>query len=115
MLGEYEEYITKLFGYDKVLPMNTGVEGGETAIKLARYVVYSPCTPYPLTSYLTPSRVTGVGAMTSRVFLAIKPRSCLHPEISGEGHCQQYPPRATSRVMVVLVSRLLVKNGGPSE
>lgn len=35
-LGEYEEYITKLLGYDKVLPMNTGVEGGETAIKLAR-------------------------------------------------------------------------------
>lgn len=36
VLGEYEEYVTKLFGYDKVLPMNTGVEGGETAIKLAR-------------------------------------------------------------------------------
>ena len=36
ILGEYEEYITQLFGYDKVLPMNTGVEGGETAIKLAR-------------------------------------------------------------------------------
>ena len=36
VLGEYEEYITNLFGYDKVLPMNTGVEGGETAIKLAR-------------------------------------------------------------------------------
>lgn len=36
VLGEYEEYITKLFGYDKVLPMNTGVEAGETAIKLAR-------------------------------------------------------------------------------
>tara|TARA_B100000683_G_scaffold138400_1_gene134896 strand:+ start:2931 stop:4142 length:1212 start_codon:yes stop_codon:yes gene_type:complete len=35
-LGEYEEYITKYFGYDKVLPMNTGVEGGETANKLAR-------------------------------------------------------------------------------
>ncbi|KAF5835863.1 ornithine transaminase [Dunaliella salina] len=35
-LGEYEEYITRLFGYDKVLPMNTGVEAGETAIKLAR-------------------------------------------------------------------------------
>ncbi|CAG5118165.1 unnamed protein product [Candidula unifasciata] len=35
-LGEYEEYITKLFGYDKVLPMNTGVEAGETALKLAR-------------------------------------------------------------------------------
>jgi len=42
LLGEYEKYITAYFGYDKVLPMNTGVEGGETAIKLARrwgYVV----------------------------------------------------------------------------
>lgn len=36
LLGEYEKYITQLFGYDKLLPMNTGVEGGETAIKLAR-------------------------------------------------------------------------------
>jgi ornithine--oxo-acid transaminase len=36
LLGEYAEYITAYFGYDKVLPMNTGVEGGETAIKLAR-------------------------------------------------------------------------------
>ncbi len=36
LLGEYEQYITSYFGYDKVLPMNTGVEGGETAIKLAR-------------------------------------------------------------------------------
>lgn len=36
VLGEYEEYITALFGFDKVLPMNTGVEGGETACKLAR-------------------------------------------------------------------------------
>ena len=35
-LGDYEKYITDYFGYDKVLPMNTGVEGGETAIKLAR-------------------------------------------------------------------------------
>jgi ornithine--oxo-acid transaminase len=35
-LGEYEKYITEYFGYDRVLPMNTGVEGGETAIKLAR-------------------------------------------------------------------------------
>ena len=35
-LGPYEEYITKYFGYDRVLPMNTGVEGGETAIKLCR-------------------------------------------------------------------------------
>ncbi len=36
LLGQYEKYITAYFGYDKVLPMNTGVEGGETAIKLAR-------------------------------------------------------------------------------
>ena len=36
LLGEYEQFITAFFGYEKVLPMNTGVEGGETAIKLAR-------------------------------------------------------------------------------
>ena len=36
ILGEYEKYITQYFNYDKVLPMNTGVEGGETANKLAR-------------------------------------------------------------------------------
>lgn len=36
VLGPYEKYITEYFGYDKVLPMNTGVEGGETALKLAR-------------------------------------------------------------------------------
>jgi ornithine--oxo-acid transaminase len=39
-LGEYEKYITELFGYDKVLPMNTGVEGDETAVKLARKWAY---------------------------------------------------------------------------
>lgn len=43
VLGEYEEYITDLFGYDKVLPMNTGVEGGESAIKLARCVTVNQC------------------------------------------------------------------------
>ena len=36
VLGEFEEYITKFFGYDKVLPMNTGAEADETAIKLCR-------------------------------------------------------------------------------
>jgi ornithine--oxo-acid transaminase len=40
-LGEYEKYIASYFGYDKVLPMNTGVEGGETAIKLARRWAYT--------------------------------------------------------------------------
>ena len=36
VLGIYEKFITEVFGYEKVLPMNTGVEGGETANKLAR-------------------------------------------------------------------------------
>lgn len=36
MLGRYEEYITNYFGYDRVLPMNTGVEAVETAMKLCR-------------------------------------------------------------------------------
>jgi len=36
VLGEYEEYITKYFGYDKVLPMNSGAEADETALKLCR-------------------------------------------------------------------------------
>ncbi len=40
VLGIYEKYITAYFGYDKVLPMNTGVEGGETAIKLCRKWAY---------------------------------------------------------------------------
>ncbi|MFY8006398.1 MAG: ornithine--oxo-acid transaminase [Sediminibacterium sp.] len=41
LLGEYEAFITRLFGFDKILPMNTGVEGGETAIKLARRWAYT--------------------------------------------------------------------------
>ena len=36
VLGEYEHFVTDFFGFDRVLPMNTGVEGGETAVKLAR-------------------------------------------------------------------------------
>lgn len=40
ILGEYEKFITHYFGYDKVLPMNTGVEAVETAIKLARHWGY---------------------------------------------------------------------------
>ncbi len=36
VLGEYEKFVTQFFGYDKVLPMNTGAEGVETAMKLAR-------------------------------------------------------------------------------
>jgi ornithine--oxo-acid transaminase len=40
MLGEFEEYITKYFGYDKVLPMNSGAEGDETALKLCRKWAY---------------------------------------------------------------------------
>lgn len=40
LLGRYEKYITEYFGYDKVLPMNTGVEAVETAIKLCRKWAY---------------------------------------------------------------------------
>ncbi len=40
LLGEYAEYITQYFGYDKVLPMNSGVEAVETALKLARKWAY---------------------------------------------------------------------------
>jgi ornithine--oxo-acid transaminase len=36
LMGEFAEYITSYFGYDKVLPMNSGVEAVETAIKLVR-------------------------------------------------------------------------------
>jgi len=40
VLGEYEEYITRYFKYDKVLPMNSGAEGDETALKLCRKWAY---------------------------------------------------------------------------
>jgi len=40
VLGEFEEYVTKYFGYDKVLPMNSGAEGDETALKLCRKWAY---------------------------------------------------------------------------
>jgi len=40
LLGEYAEYITNYFGYDKVLPMNSGAEAVETALKLARKWAY---------------------------------------------------------------------------
>jgi len=39
-LGEYEEFVTKYFGFDKVLPMNTGAEADETALKLCRKWAY---------------------------------------------------------------------------
>lgn len=39
-LGPYEEYITKYFGYDKLLPMNTGAEADETALKICRKWAY---------------------------------------------------------------------------
>ncbi|MGE4586662.1 MAG: ornithine--oxo-acid transaminase [Mangrovibacterium sp.] len=40
VLGEWEEYVTRLFGYDRVLPMNTGAEAVETALKLCRKWAY---------------------------------------------------------------------------
>ena len=41
VLGYYEQFICQYFGYDKVLTMNTGVEGGETAVKLCRKWAYA--------------------------------------------------------------------------
>jgi ornithine--oxo-acid transaminase len=41
ILGKFEKYITDIFGYDKVLPMNTGVEACETAVKLCRKWAYT--------------------------------------------------------------------------
>ena len=41
LLGIFEEHITNMFGYDRVLPMNSGVEAGETAVKLARKWAYT--------------------------------------------------------------------------
>ena len=43
-LGPYEEMMTKLFGYDKLLPMNSGAEAVETALKLARKWAYERCS-----------------------------------------------------------------------
>ncbi len=40
VLGEWEEFVTKYFGYDKVLPMNSGAEADETALKLCRRWAY---------------------------------------------------------------------------
>ncbi|MAO63803.1 MAG: ornithine--oxo-acid transaminase [Balneola sp.] len=40
VLGEYEKYVTEYFGFDKILPMNTGAEGVETAIKICRKWAY---------------------------------------------------------------------------
>ncbi|GAA5523358.1 ornithine--oxo-acid transaminase [Aliifodinibius salicampi] len=50
-LGAYEEYMSELFGYDKLLPMNTGAEGVETAIKLCRKWSYEK-------KNLTPEKAT---------------------------------------------------------
>ncbi|KAI5103624.1 ornithine aminotransferase, mitochondrial, partial [Silurus meridionalis] len=62
VLGEYEEYITSLFGYNKVLPMNTGVESGETACKLARKWAYN---------------VKGVPQNQAKIIFAVKSRTAV--------------------------------------
>ena len=55
VLGEYEKQVCNLFGFDRVLPMNTGVEGGETAIKVRES---SPCVE--VFDFSTPSIVSSV-------------------------------------------------------
>jgi ornithine--oxo-acid transaminase len=60
-LGECEKFLCEYFGYDKVLMMNSGVEGGETALKLTRKWAY---------------KVKGIEHRT-------KPKRCMRPGISG--------------------------------
>lgn len=79
VLGEYEQYITQLFGYDKVLPMNTGVEGGETALKLARFVLIDQTT--------SQRAVTG-------------------PTLGNTSWLSQYPPQACSTRCAIMPNTL---------
>ena len=91
-LGPYEEMATKFFGYDKLLPMNSGAEAVETALKLARRWGYvrtkpsslparatstaapSPSYPYPPTRTATPS--TGLLPPASSRFPTMTARPC---------------------------------------
>ena len=48
MLAEYGKYVTELMGYDKLMPMNGGVEAAETAVKMARRWGYEVCISIPM-------------------------------------------------------------------
>jgi ornithine--oxo-acid transaminase len=79
VLGDYAAYITDLLGYDKVLPMNTGVEGGETACKLARCAASAGVTSLslpPMGPFL--ARLVPVFSAPSRPFIR-SPCGCLQP------------------------------------
>ena len=107
-LGEYEEYITRLLGFDKVLPMNTGVEGGETAVKLARcdggcnkfciqkqHLIIATLECSLCVGTNTP---TGAGAMMSRAFQKTRPKCCLPSVTFGVAQWQPLvaPPTLTA-------------------
>jgi Aminotransferase class-III len=65
VLGDYCEFVTNYFDYDRFLPMNTGVEGGETAVKLARKWAY-------LVKGVPKNKVCWVLAMMENVVLTLK-------------------------------------------
>src|SRR5699024_9477207 len=72
-LGTYEEYMHKLFGYDKLLPMNTGAEGVETAIKLCRKWSYEKKGLTPETATIVVAKGNFHGRTTSIISFSNDP------------------------------------------
>jgi ornithine--oxo-acid transaminase len=77
-LGEYEEYITQYFGYDKALPMNTGAEAVETAIKLCRKWAYEKKELADNTAQIIVCENNFHGRTTTIVSFSIDPEACNH-------------------------------------
>ncbi len=96
LLGEYEQYITRLFGYDKVLPMNTGVEAVETALKLARRWGYEVKEIEPDQAKIIVCETTSTGVLSMS---SLSPPTRLHAPTSA-------PLRRAMRPFLTTTSRL---------
>jgi ornithine--oxo-acid transaminase len=77
-LGEYEEYITRYFGYDKALPMNTGAEAVETAIKLCRKWAYEKKGLADNTAQIVVCENNFHGRTTTIVSFSVDPEASKH-------------------------------------
>jgi ornithine--oxo-acid transaminase len=77
-LGEYEEYVTRYFGYEKVLPMNTGAEAVETAIKLCRKWAYEKKGLTDNTAQIVVCENNFHGRTTTIVSFSIDPEASNH-------------------------------------
>ncbi|MDR0682338.1 MAG: ornithine--oxo-acid transaminase [Dysgonamonadaceae bacterium] len=77
-LGEYEEYVTQYFGYEKALPMNTGAEAVETAIKLCRKWSYEKKGLADNTAQIVVCENNFHGRTTTIVSFSIDPEACNH-------------------------------------